>query len=95
MPFAPEKDKDYAVYYLAEDGTLEKITASYTDDSLTFTTGHFSQYVVLEAEKSADIGTGTPADPESAPRILKLLPYLLIAVAVAAGIVVTVIVLKK
>ena len=95
VPFAPEKDKDYAVYYLAEDGTLEKITASYTDDSLTFTTGHFSQYVVLEAEKSADIGTGTPADPESAPRILKLLPYLLIAVAVAAGIVVTVLVLKK
>ena len=49
----------------------------------------------MDASSILIIQRGTPADPESAPRILELLPYLLIAVAVAAGIVVTVLVLKK
>lgn len=91
VPFAPEKGKDYAVYYLAEDGTLEKITASYTDDSLTFTTGHFSQYVVLEADSSSD-PLGSSAEPNS---VSPIVICLLIAVVVAAGSVIAVIVLKK
>ena len=70
---------------------MEKVTSTYTENSLTFTTGHFSQYVVLEADSSGD-PIGSSAEPHS---VSPIVICLLIAVVVAAGAVTAVIVLKK
>ena len=95
VPFSPEKGKDYTVYYIAEDGTLEKVTASFADATLTFTTGHFSQYVVLEEESSSTSDVGGADAPEEISVFVKILPWALIAAAVIAGAVIALIVLKK
>ncbi len=53
MPAPAGADK---VYYVAEDSTLEEITgATFGDDTVTFTTTHFSTYAVGKA-KAADSG---------------------------------------
>lgn len=56
FPFLPEPGTDpnhYAVYYLAEDGSMEGMLTSYEDGFLTFHTEHFSFYaVVYEAPAS-------------------------------------------
>lgn len=97
VPFTPEAGKAYAVYYLAQDGTLEKVTASYTDTTLTFTTGHFSEYVVLEEESTSDTNMGGADGPEDVSVKADWLPWVLIAVAVVAvaAVVVTVVLKKK
>ncbi len=95
VPFTTEKGKDYTVYYLAEDGTLEKVASSYTDATLTFTTGHFSQYVVLEAENSSVSNVGGADAPEEVSVIVKILPWVLIAAAVITGAVIVIVILKK
>ena len=37
---------DIGVYYIAEDGSLERISATWSDGSITFTVEHFSYYTV-------------------------------------------------
>ena len=39
--------EDVAVWYLSDDGELQKMPTTYANGVLTFTTGHFSQYVAL------------------------------------------------
>ena len=50
IPFIPEGGKrlsDYTVYYVAEDGQLEKMKTVVADDGLTFLTTHFSDYTIV------------------------------------------------
>lgn len=61
ISFTPEKGtkgSDYAVYYVADDGSVEKVPASYRDGVLTMTVSHFSDYVVVntaaETPKTGD-----------------------------------------
>ena len=64
---------EVAVYYVADNGTATPVdTAAYENNTLTFTTNHFSSYVVV-AKSAAGSGGGnggslppapsTPADP--------------------------------
>ena len=71
------KDK-YYVYYKAEDGTLTDMNATYADGYITFTTTHFSTYIVSTAAMSAD------GNPDTGVTLL-LIP----AIAAAAGMVIT------
>ena len=49
---------EVAVYYVADNGTATLVdTAAYENDTLTFTTNHFSSYVVV-AKSAADNGSG-------------------------------------
>jgi len=53
VPFtlpAGAKAEDYAVWYVAEDGTMTKMDTTYANGKLSFVTGHFSDYVVLKSE---------------------------------------------
>ncbi len=43
------------VYHLADDGTWTNMNASYKNGELTFTTDHFSQYVIMEAFDTASV----------------------------------------
>ena len=50
IPFTPQDGKDaedYAVYYVAEDGTKEKKPSSYKNGYMLVETGHFSDYVII------------------------------------------------
>ncbi|MBR5806848.1 MAG: leucine-rich repeat protein [Oscillospiraceae bacterium] len=56
LPFTPAagtQAKDYVVYYLADNGTLEKVNAEYVNGHMIFTTSHFSDYVIVN-EKQPD-----------------------------------------
>lgn len=92
VPFTSADGANHAVYYLAPDGTMEKVDASYANGKLTFTTGHFSEYVVIREENSS-VADG----PEDVSADTGILPWVLIAVAVVAvaAVVVTVVLKKK
>ena len=49
VPFSMDdyEVEDYKVYYLAEDGSLEPVAYEYVDGALVFSTGHFSNYVMV------------------------------------------------
>ncbi len=42
------------VYYLAPDGSMEKLDTEQQSGSLIFRTGHFSEYVLIRVEQSTD-----------------------------------------
>ena len=54
IPYTPEEDRGVAVWYVADDGTLERVSSSYADGVLTFTVSHFSQYVVGYDQNTAE-----------------------------------------
>lgn len=57
MPAPAGADK---VYYVAENGTLEEITgATFGDDTVAFTTTHFSTYAAGTGSRAADSGDTT------------------------------------
>lgn len=56
LPFQPETGKqgsDYQVYWLSEEGRLEKMDTKYQDGALCFTTDHFSTFVILRSEEGS------------------------------------------
>lgn len=50
------------VYHIAEDGTFTDMKATYADGKLTFTTDHFSNYVVVEGTIGSE---EQPASPKT------------------------------
>lgn len=97
VPFTSADGENHAVYYLAPDGTMEKVDASYADGKLTFTTGHFSEYVVIREENSSVSNMGGADGPEEVSGKSDWLLWVLIPVAViaVAAVVVTVVLKKK
>ena len=86
IPFATEvgtKAADYAVYYVDEDGNTEKMESSIANGKLTFTTDHFSDYVVVY-EPTKNSGKG--GDTEVPMDYVKWLLFSLFALALMAGI---------
>lgn len=87
IPFTPgDISCKYVVYYLSPEGTLEATERTrLADGVLSFTTDHFSDYVILQ-----EVSAEEPEKPDL------LVPVLIgVAVLVAAAAVVTVIVLRK
>lgn len=87
VPLTPDGEYgQYAVYYLSPEGDLEKMDElSWEDGSMTFRTGHFSDYVILQEAQTAE-----PEQPDL------LIPILIAVAAVAAmAAAVTVILLRK
>ncbi len=63
VPFelpAGKDSKDFYVAYVADDGTVTAMPTTYADGKLSFTTTHFSNYVVLENKAAAPETTATP-----------------------------------
>ena len=82
---AKDSDTAYAVYYVAPDGTLEKMeNVSCSNGVLTFRTGHFSEYAIIEESME-----------EEAEQPKLLLPILLAVAAVALVAAVVVILRRK
>lgn len=46
--------KDYSIWYVAEDGSMEPMETRYEDGKLIFTTKHFSDYVVIKNTEQGD-----------------------------------------
>ena len=76
VPFTPEDETaEYAVYYLSPEGELEKMSGVVLKDgTLTFETGHFSDYVILR-ESTEEV----PKQPKW------LVPVLIVAAVTAAA----------
>ena len=86
IPFTPEaSDAEYTVYYLSPEGTLEKMeNVTRGNGSLTFSTGHFSDYVIIQE-----------AEEDTAKRPNLLIPILLGVAAVIAVVAVVLLRRKK
>lgn len=54
------KNENLIVYYIKEDGSLEEHTVTVKDNYATFTTNHFSQYILAATNK-----TETPVKPDT------------------------------
>ena len=83
VPFTPPEGKDgssFTVWYVSDDGELEKMKSSYKDGKLSFTTKHFSDYVILEGEPASNPATGDS---------FMLIPMILLFAISAMAIVVT------
>lgn len=70
LPFTPAEGtegSDYAIYYIADDGTIEKIETAYVDGALVFSLEHFSEYVVVNTKNVVETPTepDTPAVPDT------------------------------
>lgn len=85
LPLAADtSDATYAVYYLSPEGTMEKMeNVTRGDGSLTFRTGHFSDYVIVQE----------PMEEETKQPNL-LLPILL-GVAAVVAVAVAVVLLRR
>ncbi len=59
VPFTPAEGTDgseYVVVYIAEDGTSEIMKSEYKDGVMTFTTGHYSDFVIMKAKVAPPTG---------------------------------------
>ena len=85
LPLAADtSDATYVVYYLSPEGTMEKMeNVTRGDGSLTFRTGHFSDYVIVQE----------PVEEEAKQPNL-LLPILL-GVAAVVAVAVAVVLLRR
>jgi len=86
LPFQPEegyRGEDYQVFWVSEDGQLEEMETTYADGYLSFTTDHFSTFVILR-----------PLAAAAGPSDWWLIPVVA-AVVLGAAALVTVFLLKK
>lgn len=61
IPFAVPEGKsadNYKIIYIADDGTVEDVTTSYTDGALVVELEHFSEYAIVEIADDAKLNTG-------------------------------------
>ena len=83
IPFTPEegtKGEDYAVYYVADDGSVEKIATKYVDGHLVVTLEHFSEYVIVNTKANAD-----PSNPATGALSMAPVMALLVINSIGAG----------
>lgn len=83
IPFTPEegtKGEDYAVYYVADDGSVEKIETKYVDGHLVVTLEHFSEYVIVNTKANAD-----PSNPATGALSMAPVMALLVINTIGAG----------
>ena len=88
IPFAPEegtKGEDYAVYYVADDGSVEKIATKYVDGHLVVTLEHFSEYVIVNTKANADPSNPGTGDLSMAPVFALLVINAIGAAAIVTG----------
>lgn len=98
IPFTPPEGKNgnsFAVYYVDDDGNMEKMKTSFANDELTFTTKHFSDYVAMEEEPEATEPEATEPETTTPPAVtpptgdsFMLLPIMLVCVISAVAILV-------
>ncbi len=89
VPFVLPEGKDAASYYvayIAADGTITAMPTTYADGALTFTTTHFSDYVVLEKVTTPE---ADPSNPQTGENSQLMLWVMLLTVSAAALVVCT------
>ncbi len=89
VPFELPEGKtgsDYYVAYIAADGTITAMPTTYAEGKLTFTTTHFSDYVVLEKVTTPD---ADPSNPQTGDNSHLMLWVMLLTVSAAALVVCT------
>ena len=59
----PSEDENYKIYYVPEEGVPEIVDSENREDAVSFTTDHFSTYVLTAA------GIGDPEDPDGTETI--------------------------
>ena len=59
---AGEDAKNIVVYYVKDDGSLEKVNCTYKDGKVTFETNHLSKYVIGYEESDKPVTPDTPDD---------------------------------
>ena len=52
IPIGIENGVKYEVIYIAEDGSIEKMDSTVTDDGIEFTTTHFSSFAIVKVSES-------------------------------------------
>ena len=80
------------VYHVAGDGTLEEMPTTYADGTVTFTTTHFSVFMIQEeSEDPAPVDPEEPAEPTepeeggtSTALIVGVVAVVIVAIAIAA-----------
>ncbi len=77
---------NFYVAYIAADGTITAMPTTYADGALTFTTGHFSDYVVLEKVTAEPPVSDNPQTGDSSALMLWVM---LMTVSAAALVVCT------
>lgn len=80
IPFDAAEGKTYAVAYVADDGTMTRMPTTCADGCLTFTTTHFSNYVVLE---SAAVTPPVTDNPQTGDNGMMLFCLLMVVSAAA------------
>ena len=66
LPFEPRAGAFYGVIYVAEDGNIEKMATHRGEDFISFTTGHFSVFAVVELDEAGNFLE--PGDRQEAPQ---------------------------
>ncbi len=94
VPFVLPEGKDAASYYvayIADDGTITAMPTTYAEGMLTFTTTHFSDYVVLEKTTTQPPATEPPVsdNPQTGDNSHLMLWVMLLTVSAAALVVCT------
>ena len=59
---AGEDPENIVVYYVKDDGSLEKVNCTYKDGKVTFETNHLSKYVIGYEEQDKPVTPDTPDD---------------------------------
>ena len=80
VPFEAAEGKTYTVAYIADDGTMTLMPTTYADGCLSFTTTHFSDYVVLE---SATVTPPVSDNPQTGDNGIMLFALLMVVSAAA------------
>lgn len=100
IPFVPQDGtdgEDYAVYYVAEDGTKEKKPSTCKEGYMLVETGHFSDYVIVyegaenTEESVEDVTVNNEAvenAEEAEEKAIPVLPIVLSMIVIAAAAVV-------
>ncbi len=69
VPYEKTANTTLEVYYVSADGkTQEKMVAEYENGVLTWTTNHFSTFVIVEKANAAKDDAAKPADAKKPPR---------------------------